>query len=204
MLYKAGKKNLEGNYRSYLGKFLEKVVAEKLSNWTESSSKMNWQIKWFRKKVGSQTKTYLNCLKQLNMIFAGWFHHRNLFDVKKDFSHVWFDGLLFKPTTMGLNRKLIRWIINSFNQLNNNQLNDPITSIYGIPQGRPPFPIPFIFYVNGICQPIDAQVNLSQFLSDIVIWVQAASIRSVNFSLEKILEPTNWKTLKNNQLGNLL
>lgn len=118
------------------------------------------------------------------------------FDVKKDFSHVSFDGLLFKPTTMGLNRKLIRWIINFFNQLNNNQLNDPITSIYGIPQGRPPFPIPFIFYVNGICQPIDAQVNLSQFLGDIVIWVQAASIRSVNFSLEKILEPTNWKTLK--------
>ena len=72
---------------------------------------------------------------------------------------------------MGLNRELIRWISNFLYQRKliisiNDQLSDPITPIHGVPQGSPLSPILFILYVNDIPQPLDAQVNLSQFPDD--------------------------------------
>ena len=75
---------------------------------------------------------------------------------------------------MCLNRKLIRWITNFLYQRKlktsvNDQLSDPITPIHGVPQGSPLSPILFILYVSEIPQPIEAQVNLSQFADDIAI-----------------------------------
>ena len=93
---------------------------------------------------------------------------------------------------MVLNRKLIRWISNFLNRRNliisiNDQLSDPIMPIHGLPQGSPLSPILFILYVSDIPQPLDAQVNLSQYADDIAIWAQAPGIRSVNLRLQKHL-----------------
>ena len=108
-------------------------------------------------------------------------------DVEKAFDQVWYDGLLFKLTAMGLNRKLIRWISNFLFQRKliipiNDQLSDPITPIH-----RPLSSVLFILYVNYIPQPLDAQVNLSQFADDIAIWAQAPGICSINLRLQKYL-----------------
>ena len=96
-------------------------------------------------------------------------------DVEKAFDQVWYDGLLFKLTSMGLKRKLIRWISSFLYQRKliisiNNQLSDPIIPIHGVPQGSPLSPILFILYVSGIPQPLDAQLNLYHFADDIAIW----------------------------------
>ena len=88
-------------------------------------------------------------------------------DVEKASDQVWFKGLLFKLTSMALNRKLIRWISNFLYQRKliisiNNQLSDPINPIHAVPQGSPLSSIPFILYVSDIPKPNDAQINFSQ------------------------------------------
>ena len=62
--------------------------------------------------------------------------------------------------------------------------------------------IPFILYVNDIPQPLDAQVNLSQFANDIAIWAQASGIRSISLKLQKYLNQIltwcdRWRTKLN-------
>ena len=48
-------------------------------------------------------------------------------------------------------------------------------------------PILYILHVSDICQPLDVQVNISQFADDIAIWAQAPGIRSINLRLQKNL-----------------
>ena len=81
-------------------------------------------------------------------------------DVEKAFDQVWYDGLLFQLASMGLNRKLIRWISNFLYQRKlivsiNDQLSDPITPIHGVPKAAPS-PILFILYASDVPQPLDA------------------------------------------------
>ena len=87
---------------------------------------------------------------------------------------------------MGLNRKLIRWVIYCLYKRKkiisiHDQLSDPITPIHGVPQDCLLSPILFILYVSDIPQPLDPLVNISQFVCDIAIWAQAAGICSINF-----------------------
>ena len=113
-------------------------------------------------------------------------------DVEKAFDQVWYDGILFKLTLMGLNRKLIRWISNCLYQrkliiLINDLHSDPITPIHWVPQGSPLFPILFILHVSDIPQPNDAQVSFTQFADNIALWAQAPGICSTNLRLQKHL-----------------
>ena len=177
ILHKAGKpEDLAGSYRplritSCLGKLFEKAVAENLSNWAGANKKFNKQQNGFRKKRSTNDNLF-KLFKTIELGFCKGHPTTGIFlDVEKDFNQVWHDGLLFKLTSMGLNRKLIRWISNFLYYRKliisiNDQLSDPITPIHGVPQGSPLSPILFILYVNDIPQPLDAQVNLSQFPDD--------------------------------------
>lgn len=66
------------------------------------------------------------------VVITGIFLH-----IEKDFDQVWFDGLLFKVTSMGINRKLTRWIKTFLYHAKslisiNSQLGDSIIPIYSI------------------------------------------------------------------------
>ena len=114
MLHKAGKReDLVESYRplsltSCLGKLLEKAVADNLSNWAESNKKLNKQQNGFRKNRSTND----NLFKLFEKVKFGFYRGHPttgiFLDVEKAFDQVWYDGLLFKLTSMGLNRKLIR------------------------------------------------------------------------------------------------
>ena len=87
-----------------------------------------------------------------------------LLDAEKAFGQVWLNGFKDKLTTVGLNRKLLRWISNFLYQKKliipiNNQLSDPITFIHSVSSGIPLSPIPFVLHISDILQLVDAQVN---------------------------------------------
>ena len=193
--YKAGKpEDVVGSYRplsltSYLGKFLEKAVADTLSNWAEANKKFNKQQNGFRKSRSTNDNLF-KLFETVKLGFCKDHPTTGIFtDVKKAFDQVWFDGHLFKLISVGLNRKLIRWISNFLNQRKltisiNDQLTDPITSCL-VGQGSHLPPI--LLYASNIPQPLDAQANLSQFVDDVTIWTQAPGIRNINLRLQKYL-----------------
>ena len=148
MLHKAGKpEDLAGSYRplsltSCLGKLLEKAVADNVSNWTEANKKFNKQQSRFRKNRSTND----NLFKRFEAVKHGFYKGHPttgiFIDVEHAFDQVWYDVLLFKLSSMGLNRKLIRWIRNFLYQRKliisiKDQLSDPITPIHGVPQGSP-------------------------------------------------------------------
>ena len=126
MLHKAGKpEDLVGSYRplsltSCLGKLLEKAVADNISNWVGANKKFSKQQNGFRKNRSTND----NLFKFFETIKLGFCKGHSttgrFLDVVKAFDQVWYDGLLFKITSMGLNRKLIRWISNFPSEKTNN------------------------------------------------------------------------------------
>ena len=129
MLHKAGKpEDLVGSYRplrltSCLGKLLEKAVADNISNWAESNKKFNKQQNGFRKNRSTNHNLF-KLFETVKLGFGKGHATTGIFlDAEKAFYQVWFDGLLYKLTLMGLNRKLIRWISNFLYQRKTNNLN---------------------------------------------------------------------------------
>ena len=163
MLHIAGKaEDLVGSYRplsltSCLRELLEKAVADDLSKGAEANKKFNKQQNGFRKNRSTND----NLLKLFETVKLGFCRGptRGIFlDVEKAFHQVWFDGLLFKLTSMGLNRKLPN--------------HPPSMASHKAALS----PVLFILYVSDIPQPLDAQLNLSQFGDD-----------SINLKLQKYL-----------------
>ena len=128
----------------------EKAVADNLNNWAESNNKFNRQQNGFRKSWSTNDDLFKLWFSQRYLIDIGIF-----FYIKKAFDQVWFNELLFKLTSMGLNRKLIRWISNflylgKLMVSSNNQLSDSFNPTYGVSQGSLLSSISFILYASDI------------------------------------------------------
>ena len=114
MLHNAGKpEDLVGINRPLsltfcFGKLLEKAVADNLSNCAKANKKFNKQQNGFRKNKSTND----NLFKLFETIKFGFYKDHSttgiFLDTEKAFEQVWYDGLLFKLTSMCLNRKLIR------------------------------------------------------------------------------------------------
>ena len=156
MLHKVGKpKDLAGSYRplsltSCPGQLMEKGLEKE---------------KGFEKGFRKNGSTNDNLFKLFETIKLGFCKGHSttgiFFDVEKAFDKVWYHGHLFKLISMGLNRKLIRWIIRFLYQRNliisiKDELSDPITPI----QGNPLSPVLFSLYFSDISQPLDTEMTL--------------------------------------------
>ena len=111
MLHKAGKpEDLVGSYRplsliSCLGKLLKKAVADNLSNWAEGNKKFNKQQNGFRKNRSTNDNLF-KLFETVKLGFRKGHPTTGIFlDVETAFDQVWFDGFLYKLTSMGLNKK---------------------------------------------------------------------------------------------------
>ena len=92
---------------------MEKSAADNLSNWAETNKKINKQQNGFRKNRSTNDNLF-KLFEAIKIDFCKGHPTTGIFiDVEKDFDKVWYDGLLFKLTSMVLNWKLIRWISNS-------------------------------------------------------------------------------------------
>ena len=150
MLHKAGKpKDIVGSYgplrplTSSLGNLFEETVG-----WVESSYKSKRQQNRFRKNRSTNDNLF-KLFETTKFVFCkGHTTTSTFLDVEKAFHQVWFDGLLFKLTSMCLNRKSIRWITFSIREnliiSINNKLIDPITSIQWRSPGQPSFSLFFL------------------------------------------------------------
>ena len=116
--HKAGKpKDLVGNCRSNSPTSCVSKPLIKLQNTTTNLKNNKMAAKKKKKNTRELMITYLNCLKQLIMVSTRFIAlHISFFYVKKTFDQVIFDEFLFKLTSVGLHRKLIRWISNFFYQ----------------------------------------------------------------------------------------
>ena len=145
--------------------YWKKLVADDHSYWAEANKKINKQQNGFRKKRSTND----NLLKHFETVKLGFckghpttgiFH-----DVEKFFGQVWYGGFLFMLTSLGLNRKLIRWISNFLYQRKliisiNDQLIGPITSSIASLNAV----LSLLFYLSYMLATsfnlFDAQVNL--------------------------------------------
>lgn len=121
---------------------------------------------------------YLNCLKQLNMVFIRVIPSQKSFLMSRKPSIEFGSMYFFKLTSMDLNKKLIRWVINFLCKSKltisvNNHLIDPYS---------------FHFLRSDILKTTEAQTSLSHFADDIEIWAQAPGIRNIKFRLQKYLK----------------
>ena len=124
----------------------------------KANKKFNKQQNGFRKNRSAND----NLLKHFETVKLGFckghpttgiFH-----DVEKVFDQVWYGGFLFMLTSLGLNRKLIRWISNFLYQRKviisiNDQLSGPITSSMASLKAVLST-ILFILYVSDMTQPL--------------------------------------------------
>ena len=164
-MYVGKPEDLAGSYRplsrtSCFGKLLKEAVADNLSNWTEANKKFSKQQNDFRKSRGT-TDNLFKLFETIKLGFCEGLPTTEIFlDVEKAFNQVWYSSLLVTVTSVGLNRKFIRWISNFLYQRKlrisiNDQLCDPISPIHGVHQASPLSPILFILYVRDIPQPLD-------------------------------------------------
>ena len=134
---------------------------------------------------GAQMIIYPNFFETIELGFYNDNSTTGIFlDVEKTFDQVWYDRFHSKLTSVGLNRKLTRWISNFLYQRKliisiKDQMSDSITPIHGVPQGSSLFPILFIFYFSDISQSNITTLELSQFADDITIWAQSPGICSI-------------------------
>ena len=135
--------------------------------------------------------TCSNCSKLIKFSFhKGHSHDRYLSWWQESLwpSLVWH---LFKLTSMGLNRKLIKWMSNILFQrkliiplLNNYVTQLPLSMTLPKPLSLPYSPYSLCKWYNST---LWCKVNLSQFTDDITIWAQASGICRINLSLQKYL-----------------
>ena len=164
-MYIGKPEDLAGSYRplsrtSCFGKLLQEAVADNLSNWTKANKKFSKQQNGFRKSRGT-TDNLFKFFETIKLGFCEGLPTTEIFlNVEKAFNQVWYGSLLFKVTSVGLNRKFIRWISNFLYQRKlrisiNDQLCDRVTPIHGVHQASHLSPILLILYVRGIPQPLD-------------------------------------------------
>ena len=164
---------------SCMGKVLERIIAERLSNHMEENNLFTKSQSGFRKHRMT-TEQLLRLSEEAHVAFGKKQVVAALFlDAEAAFDRCWHQGIQYKlKKNLNLPDRFIR-LISSF-------LTDrSLTVVYegchserillkaGTPQGSPLSPLIYLIYVNDFPDEINKNCSLSQFADDTALWTQA-------------------------------
>ena len=164
---------------SCMGKVLERIIAERLSNYMEENNLFSKSQSGFRKHRMT-TEQLLRLSEETHAAFGKQQVVAALFlDAEAAFDRCWHQGIKYKlKQNLNLPDRFIR-LISSF-------LTDrSLTVVYegchsqqvhlkaGTPQGSPLSPLIYLIYVNDFPDGINNVCSLSQFADDTALWTPA-------------------------------
>lgn len=177
-----------------MGKALEKVIAEQLSQLSENLSKLHPGQMGARKE-----RCAINAVASLvHQVQKKWSQKElaaALFmDVKGAFDHFSKTQLISRMVELEIDGNLIRWTRSFLTDQklelvidgHNHQEKDVET---GIPQGSPASPILFLLYISGVFEQVERQlpeVMSLSFVDDLGFIASGKSIKEISNTLEKV------------------
>ena len=201
LLEKVGKRDY-GLVRSYrvisllncMGKVIEKVVAEQLSQYCESYSKLHPG-----QMSGRKERSAIDAVAILIHTVQERWEEKKLaaalfMDVKGAFDHVSKAQLVARMIELGIGGDLISWT-SSFLTDQKVQLvidgyeNREREIETGIPQGSPVSPILFLIYISGVFDQVTKTcplVTSLSFIDDLGFVASGSSVKEVGKALEKV------------------
>ena len=194
LLEKAGKRDF-GLVRSYrvisllncMGKVIEKVVAEQLSQYCESYSKLHPG-----QMGGRKERSAIDAVAILvHTVQKGWEEKKLVaalfMDVKGAFDHVSKGQLIARMVELGIDGDLVLWTRSfltdrKFQLVIDGHENREREIETGIPQGSPVSPILFLIYISGVFEEVTKTcplVTSLSFIDDLGFIASGSSVKEV-------------------------
>ena len=153
-----------------LGKVVEKVVAEQLSQFFEANGKLHKGQMGARKYRSAIDASALPIQKVQEAWKDREIAEALLMDVKGAFDHVFRVQLAQRMTDLGINDDFIRWtqsfLTDRWVELVFDGYVNPKHKVEtGIPQGSPVSPILFLIYISGVFLEIESRLPQITYLS---------------------------------------
>ena len=199
-LFKEGSKELFNNYRpiaivSSVGKLLERVVCEQLTNYLESNELLSNHQYGFRSRHSVVHPLLQFSKKIFESLMSNNINLTIFIDLKKAFDTVNLDILLSKLSHYGILGKELQWFINYLKRsqqvFTGEALSEVITMLMGIPQGTCLGPILFILFINDL--PCALQLFCQLFADDTTLQIEGPDIKSLfDKTLIELKKAENW------------
>ena len=181
---------------SAMGKWMERVVTNRLTYILESKGLLNVNQAGFRANKGTEDQ-----LIRLSQSISDGFQAKPmertvlvLLDYSKAYDTVWRDALVLKMVRKGLPVKLIRWTQNWMsNRINwvtyGGTRSKKITFKQGVPQGSVISPILFLLYIDDLCDDMPANgAEVSLFADDTATWARSSSLAIANQKAQEMVD----------------
>ena len=208
-IYKKGSRSLPLNYRpvsltAHEIKIFERIVRVKMVEFLEKNHLLKCNQHGFRK--GRSCLTQL--LKQYDDILMNMLNHDETdviyVDFAKAFDKVDHDILIQKLKNIGVEGKLLNWLIDFLSDRNqvvvvDNTLSYIADVLSGVPQGTVLGPLLFLIFLNDLSDCIN-HCDLSCFADDTRIYKSISFSHDAILLQEDLLNLADWSTVNNMKL----
>ena len=172
---------------SCIGKYMEKILCNRLIHWLERNKILSDHQCGFRK--GLSTYDVLHRLEQ--NIKNSLFHHSHTvvvyLDLQGAFDKVWHPGLLYKLAKIGISGRMFRWIEDyllnrTFQVRVGNSLSDIHPVNAGVPQGAVLSPTLFNLMLHDL--PEKQGINIYTYADDITISCSGQNLEKLRIDIQ--------------------